>query len=1038
MGFSEIFIRRPVATFLLTAAILIAGFASLHLLPLAPLPRVDFPTITVGAGLPGASPEVMASSVAAPLERQFSHIAGVTQMTSSSTLGATSITLQFDLSRDINGAARDVQAAINAAQSQLPADMPMHPQYRKVNPANAPAVLLVLHSKTIPLTQVYDEADSILAQKIAQVAGVGEVFVSGAAQPAVRVDVNPAALAHYQLSPTDIRAFLTQQNVNMPIGMLWDGQNAYTLSSNDQLYKAAQYRNLVVAYRNGAPITLSQVADVEDSVLNTRIAGLANGQPSVIMFVIQQPGANVVQMVDNIKALLPQFQSSISPAIKLGIWADRSVTIRASVHDVELTLLVTVILVILVIFFFLRSPRATAIPSIALPLSLVGTFSVMYLMGYSLDNFSLMALTIATGFVVDDAIVVIENIDRHLEMGEPPFQAALHGAREIGFTVLSMSLSLVAVFIPLLLMQGIVGRLFREFAVTLSTAIVVSLAVSLTTTPMLCSRFLRMQKNVHGRLYRFCEHIFDATLRAYERALRWVLRYSFITLLVTLATVVLTAYLYVEIPKGFFPQEDTGRIMGMVKAQQDISFAAMAQKQKQLVHIVMSDPAVATVASFTGSGTGSPTNTGRMFIQLKDQRKATSDQVIARLRPKLAQVAGVRLLMQSVQDINIGGRLSGAQYQYTLEDSNLTELNHWVPRVEAALRKIPLLRDVNSDQQTTGLKAQLTINKDTAARLGVSTAAIDQTLYAAFGQAQVSTIYTELNQYHVVMEVPAQFQQNPGDLANIYVHSASGAAVPLSELITYTPENAALSVNHQGQFAAVTISFNLAQRAALGDAVNAINKAEAALGPPASLHAGFQGTAQQYQSSNSNELWLIVFALITVYIVLGILYESYIHPVTILSTLPSAGIGALLFLKLFGMELTIIALVGILLLIGIVKKNAIMMIDFALQTERGEGKSPEESIYHAAVMRFRPIMMTTMAAFFGALPLAVGTGAGAELRRPLGVSIMGGLVVSQMLTLFTTPVVYLYMDRLRLWVSHLGVQQAAARILRLPSRPTAS
>jgi multidrug efflux pump len=1037
MGFSSIFIRRPIATSLLMAAVALAGAAAALLLPVAPLPRVDFPTITVGAGLPGANPEVMASSVATPLERQFGRIAGLTEMTSSSTLGSTSITLQFDLNRDINAAARDVQAAINAAQSQLPANLPVRPGYRKVNPANAPALLMILTSKLLPLTKVYDAADSVLAQKIAQVPGVGEVFVSGAAQPAVRVDVDPTRLASYGLSLEDVRTFLGSVNVNEPKGMLWDGQDAYTLATNDQLRTAAPYRNLILTYSNGAPVRLSDVASVQDSVLNTKVSGLANNEHAVILFVVQQPGANIVNMVDSIKAILPQLQASISPAIHLDIFSDRTVSIRSSVHDVELTLLITIMLVVLVIFFFLREVRATAIPSVALPLSLLGTFGVMYLLHYSLDNISLMALTISTGFVVDDAIVVIENIARRLENGEPPVLAALRGARQIGFTVLSMSASLVAVFLPLLLMGGIVGRLFREFAVTLSTAVAVSLAVSLTSTPMLCAKFLEpYTEHRHGRVYWFAERVFTRMLTTYEHGLHWVLAHKRFTLLVTFGTVCLTVYLFAISPKGFFPQEDTGRIMGMAMADQDISFQDMATKQRQLLDIVLHDPAVLNAVSFTGSGTGSPVNTGRMFITLKpkDERKIGADAVIARLRPKLARVAGVTLFLQNIQDINVGGHLTGSQYQYTLEDADLQELNEWAPKMLAALRHIPELRDVNSDEQAAGLAAALHINRDAASELGVSPSTIDSTLYDAFGQAEVSTIYTGINQYHVVLEVPPADQQNPSDLHEIYVRSSTGADIPLDQITTFAPSNSPLAVNHQGESAAITLSFNLAQGASLGQAVDDITAAAARLGTPASLHGSFQGTAQAFQTSLKNEPMLITLALVTVYIVLGILYESYIHPITILSTLPSAGVGALLALRLFHMDLTVIALIGMLLLIGIVKKNAIMMIDFALEAERKEGKQPEDAILEASLLRFRPIMMTTMAAMLGALPLAIASGEGSELRRPLGVSIVGGLIVSQMLTLFTTPVVYLYMDRLRLMGSRLGVVRAANRILRIWNR----
>jgi multidrug efflux pump len=1024
-NFSAPFIRRPVATSLITLAIFLSGAVAFRFLPVAPLPQIDFPTISVGAGLPGASPETMAATVATPLERQFGRISGITQMTSSSGLGSTGIVLQFDLNRNIDAAGRDVQAAINAARSNLPADLPGQPSWRKVNPADAPILLLSLTSSNIPPPQIYDAADSILAQKLSQVEGVGQVFVWGSSRPAVRVSVNPDLVNSFGLSLETIRNALRSANANLAKGQLSDVNHAWIIKDTDQLFKAYEYRPLIVAGHAGAPVRLADIGTVTDSVEDTRNLGLSQGEPSVIIPIFRQPGANMIETVDRVKAILPELRASISPSLHLGIINDRTITIRSSISEVEKTLTIAVILVILVVFAFLRNVWATAIPSIAVPLSLVGTFGVMYLCGYSLDNLSLMALTISTGFVVDDAIVVIENIARHMEAGMKPFAATMKGAREIGFTVLSMSSSLVAVFIPILLMTGIVGRLFREFAVTLSVAIAVSLFVSLTATPMLCAHFLKIEKGPHNFIYRWFESAFNGLLHAYDRCLRVVLRHQFTVLLVTIGTVFLTAYLYVEIPKGFFPQQDTGRITGYIQGDQDISFASMSQKLRQFSDIVMHDPAVDTVTSFTGGGGG--TSTARMFCQLKplDERKISADEVIARLRRKASKIPGAALYMQAVQDLSIGGRFGGAQYQYTLQSENLEDLDHWAPILQQRFSKIPELRDVNTDQQVRGLESSLVVDRDTAARLGVSMDVIDNTLSDAFGQRQVSNIYKGLNQYHVVMEVLPQYTESPDGLRHIYVPANNGKLVPLSAFTHYEHSNTSLSVNHQGLYPSITLSFNLASGAALGNAVAHIEAAERELGMPPTIHAGFQGTAQAFQDSASSELILIITALGAVYIILGILYESYIHPITILSTLPSAGIGALLALRLTNTELSVIALIGIILLIGIVKKNAILMIDFAVQAETAEGKSPVEAIYEACLLRFRPILMTTMAALLGALPLAIDSGTGSEIRRPLGIAIVGGLIFSQLLTLFTTPVVYLYLDRLQTGIRRL---HAPARI----------
>ncbi|HVO64065.1 MAG TPA: multidrug efflux RND transporter permease subunit [Terriglobales bacterium] len=1019
MNVSAPFIRRPVGTSLLALALLLAGALAFNFLPVAPLPQVEFPVISVNAGLPGASPETMASAVATPLERQFGRIAGVNQMTSTSQLGSTNIVLQFDLNRNIDAAGRDVQAAINAARSQLPANLPGNPSYRKVNPADAPILILALTSDTQTLPQMYDAADSILSQKLSQVDGVGQVFVGGGARPAIRAELNPTLLNKLGVGLDTVRTALGSANANRPKGAFSDAVNAWTIDDTDQIFSADDYRKQIISYKNGAPVRLGDVGDVQASVEDTHVVGLANGKPAVLIIVFRQPGANIIATVDRVIAALPVLKTSISPAIDVGVVMDRTTTVRASVHDIEVTLLISVILVIFVVFAFLRTVRATVIPSIAVPLSLIGTFGVMYLLGYSLDNLSLMALAISTGFVVDDAIVVLENITRYLEAGMRPVAAAFRGAREIGFTVLSMSTSLVAVFIPILLMGGIVGRLFREFAVTLSIAIGVSLVVSLTTTPTMCAKFLRAEEKErkHGVFYRFSEWAFDTVLNGYRHSLGWVLRHQPLTLLITVATACLSVYLYIIVPKGFFPQQDTGRVVGSVQAAQDISFQGMKRKMSQFVNLVIQDPAVQTIVGFAGGNTAY--NNGRMFITLKplSERKITADQVIGRLRRKLAVVPGATLYMQSAQDLTIGGRQSQAQYQYTLQGENLQDLNNWSPRLLQKLRSLPQLRDVNTDQQDKGLEQDVVVDRDTASRLGIAAVDIDNALYDAFGQRQVSIMYRQLNQYHVVMEVAPAYAQSPDALNNIYVRSSKGNAVPLSAFAHFGPSNTPLAVNHQGQYPSVTISFNLAPGVSLGQATQVIDQAQRSINFPTSISASFQGTAAAFQSSLSSEPILILAAVLTVYIVLGMLYESFIHPITILSTLPSAGVGAILALLLTGNELNVIGMIGIILLIGIVKKNAIMMIDFALDAERKEGKSPVEAIHEACLLRFRPIMMTTAAALLGGLPLAIGTGVGSELRRPLGITIVGGLIVSQMLTLFTTPVVYIYLDRLRWWAS---------------------
>ena len=1134
--FSAPFIRRPVATFLLSIAIILAGVVAYLLLPVASLPQVEFPVISVGASLPGADPETMASAVATPLERQFSRIAGVNQMTSSSSLGATGITLQFDLTRDVNGAARDVQAAINAARSQLPANLPQNPSYRKINPADSPILILALTSDVESVPQLYDLSDSILAQKISQVNGVGQVFTSGSAKPAVRVEANPMQLASYGLGLTQLQAAIASINVNQPTGYLNGGNQRISVSSTDQLFGAAAYRPIVIATDKGpvssaqaatglpassasavtsagsttststtttsststsapgvnpigvngsgangsgangnvnatiSPITtvaatktvatttavgatsggatqyttnsagqahgvvrLSDVAEVMDGTENIQSGGSFNGKPAILIIVFKSPNANVITTVDNVLALLPRLRQTVPPSVNIDVALDRTTVIRASVKDVSWTLVLSIVLVILVVFAFLREVRATLIPSVSVPLSLLGTFGAMYLLGYTLDNLSLMALTISTGFVVDDAIVVIENISRHLETGMKPYEAAMLGSKEIGFTVLSMSTSLIAVFIPILLMGGIVGRLFREFAVTLSVAILVSLVVSLTTTPMLSAKFLKHHDPdaEQNWFYRAGEKALAWMTSEYERALRAVLKRQPLVLLVTIATFFLTLYLFIIVPKGFFPQQDTGRLSGDIRGQQDVSYDALNAKAKQMVKLVMAAPGMGNVMMFQGSGGpgGGGSNSAHFFASLapseeRQKKGESAEEIIAGLRKTTGGIPGVQLFVQAAQELSIGGRSSSAQYQYTLTDENLNELQTWAPRLVDVMRKSPVLKDLNSDLLDAGLETHLVIDRATATRLGVSPLTIDSTLSDAFGQAQVSTTYETLNQYHVVMEVAQRYQRDPDALKNVYVKSTTGAMVPLSAVTHLETERIPLAVNHQSQIPSATISFNLALGASLSDATSAVEQARVASGMPSEIKGGFAGTAQSYQQSLASEPILILLALVAVYIVLGILYESYIHPLTILSTLPSAGVGALLFLLLFKVDLSVIAMIGIILLIGIVKKNAIMMIDFALIEEREHGKTPEESIFLACKMRFRPIMMTTMAALLGGLPLALGTGTGSELRRPLGITIVGGLIVSQALTLFTTPVVYLYMDRLQIWFTKFKLRRA--------------
>jgi multidrug efflux pump len=1022
MSLSSPFIHRPVATTLLTAAVALAGAVAFRVLPVSALPQIDFPTISVGASLPGASPEIMASSVATPLERQFGRIAGVNEMTSSSYLGTTNITMQFDLNRNIDGAARDVQAAINAARSYLPSNLPSNPTYRKVNPADAPIMILALTSNVYDRGKLYDAASTIMQQRLSQVQGVGQVSVGGSSLPGVRVDVSPTQLNSFGLGLQDVSSMLSRQNANSPKGQIVNGNTSADIVTNDQLLKAVDYMPLIVGYHNGAAVKLSDVANVQDSTENVRAAGFVNGKPSVLIIIFRQPGANIIDTVDRVREAIPALKASIPTAIDVAVALDRTQTIRASVKDVERTLVISVCLVILVVFLFLRSFRATLIPSVAVPVSLIGTFGVMYLCHYSIDNLSLMALTISTGFVVDDAIVVIENITRYIEQGMHPMQAALKGAKEIGFTVLSISLSLVAVFIPILMMGGIVGRLFREFAVTLSVAIIVSLLVSLTTTPMMCSRLLKhVRDERHGKAYRASERFFQGILSFYERTLGWVLEHSTLTLVVLAITIGVNIYLLRIVPFGFFPQQDNGTVFGGIQGPQDTSFQAMQVTIRRIVDTVKLDPGVQNVMAFTGGG--GATNSGNIFLALKpvQERKISASQVIDRLRPQLQAVSGANTFMQAGQDLRIGGRGSSAQYQYTIQSDNLQDLVQWGPVLLQQMRKMRLLTDVNTDQQNSGLQMNVVYDRATASRLGITPQIIDTSLYQAFGQAQVSTMYTGINQYHVVLEVDPKFWQSPVSLQDVYVRSASGQVVPLSAFARYEATTAPLAVNHQGQYPSVTISFNLAPGVALSDASKAIIDMEQKMGMPNTIRGMFSGTLQAFQSSLATEPFLIITALMAVYIVLGILYESYIHPITIISTLPSAGVGAVLALMLFHTDLSVIALIGIILLIGIVKKNAIMMIDFALAAERTDGKTPKEAIFQACILRFRPILMTTMAALFGALPLALGTGTGSELRRPLGITIIGGLILSQMLTLYTTPVVYLSLDRLRVrWLRAHG------------------
>ncbi len=1015
MSLSAPFINRPVATTLLTIAVMLAGGIAYTLLPVSPLPQVDLPTIFVNANLPGASPEVMAGSIATPLEKQFTRIAGVTEMTSRSSLGSANIVLQFDLSRDANSAGRDVQAAINAAAGNLPSNLPRNPNYRKLNPADAPILILSMNSAIVPRAKLYDIASSIFAQKLAQVQGVGQVGVGGSSLPAVRVEVNPQPLSAYNVGLDQIGGFLQGANANRPQGEIANDKVALPLSATDQLMEAKEYKNLVVVYRNGAPVRLSDLGRVVDSTEDVRNMGLSNGIPSVILYINRQPNANIIETVERIKALLPQFRASLPPNVTLNIDSDRTFTIRASVFDAERNMLISIVLVVLVVLFFLRNGWATFIPGISVPVSLIGAFGAMYLLGYSLDNLSLMALAIATGFVVDDAIVVIENITRHIENGMQPMAAALRGASEIGFTVVSMCLSLIAVFIPILLMGGVIGKMFREFAVVLSIAIFISLLVSLTATPMMCARLLKA-KSVHGAYYNATEKMFQWILSTYASALEAVLDHPTPVMLTMAVTIAMNGYLFVKVPKGFFPQQDTGRMNGFVLGQQHISYQALVEKATWYEEQVRNDPAVEVVNMTAGSSGGGPGgNSAQMNIQLKPlaQRKLTTDQVIDRIRAKTENMPGAQLFLQNSQDIRVGGRQSNAQYQYTLQTQDLDQLGEWGPKLLAALQKIPQLTDVNSDQQNSGLSSNVVIDRDTASRLGLTAQAVDSALYDAFGQRQVSTMYKSINQYHVVLALEQQWWQSPDFLNKVYVQTPRGTDVPLSTFAHFKEGITPLSIPHQGQFPATTLSFNLAEGVSLDDAVNLVNKAELNIGMPASITGKFAGTAQAFQDSLSSEPVLIGAALLVVYIVLGMLYESLIHPLTILSTLPSAGVGALIALVLFHSELNIISLIGIFLLIGIVKKNAIMMIDFALAAERNEGLNSRDAIFQACLLRFRPIVMTTSSALLGGMPLAIGLGNGSELRRPLGIAIVGGLVFSQMLTLFTTPVIYLSLDRLR-------------------------
>jgi multidrug efflux pump len=1015
-GPSKLFILRPVATSLLMIGLLLVGIVAYLQLPVSALPQVDYPTIQVITFYPGAGPEVMASSVTSPMERQFGQVPGLSQMTSTSSYGSSVITLQFTLEQSIDIAEQEVQAAINAATTFLPRDLPNPPIYSKVNPADAPILTLALTSSSLPLSKVEDLADTTLAQKISQLTGVGMVSISGGQKPAVRIQANPTALASYGLSLEDLRTVLGQANVDQAKGVLENQRQAFTISSNDQLLSGNDYKDIVIAYRNGAPVRLRDVANIIDSAENVKQAAWMNLSPAVIVNIQRQPGANIIGVVDRIKKVLPQMQAALPTSVKVSVLTDRTQTIRASVQDVQFEMMLTVCLVILVIFLFLRNIYATIIPSVAVPLSIVGTFAVMYLLGYSLDNLSLMALTISTGFVVDDAIVMIENIDRYLEEGHSPLEAALLGAGQIGFTIISLTVSLIAVLIPLLFMGDVVGRLFREFAVTLAVTIVISALVSLTLTPMMAARLLKdPKKKKHGRMYQASERAYEKVIEYYGITLKWVLRHQTATLLATAGALALTLWLYMIVPKGFFPVQDTGVILGISEGPENVSFASMEDRQQKLAKVILDDGDVASLSSFIGiDGTNTTQNSGRIQINLKphEDRDSTASEIIRRLQPELAKIEGITLYMQPVQDLTVEDRVSRTQFQYSLEDADANELNDWSARILAKLRQQPELLDVASDQQNGGLKADLVIDRDTAARFGILPQNIDDTLYDAFGQRQVSTIFTQLNQYHVVLEVGSQFQNDPSDLSHIYVKSSTGQQVPLSTFSHFVTSPAPLAINHQGQFPVVTLSFNLAPGESLGKATKVIAQVEQDMGMPVSIHPSFQGTAAAFQNSLSSEPWLILAALVTVYIVLGVLYESYIHPITILSTLPSAGVGAILAMILTGNDLTVVALIGIILLIGIVKKNAIMMIDFALVAERKEGKPPEEAIYQASLLRFRPIMMTTMAALLGAVPLAFGRGTGSELRHPLGITIIGGLLLSQAFTLYTTPVIYIWFDKL--------------------------